>query len=324
MRKNNIIKINGRHYDADSGALITPAVADVAATPGAGHLVHDVIKPPEAATRRSPQPAKTLMRTSVKKPARPAGKPLRAQSQVDAAGVSFSAPQPVLGVTDTKRLQHAKQITKSDLISRFGAPVKTGAAPAAATPAAGDPVTVPANPDLLQHALEQATSHKQPPLKHVRRDTRKRRVATTAAVAVVAIGLLALFTTQNLNSVRLQVASAKAGFSAALPGYKPSGFRLGQLSYSAGVVAFNYVSNSDQDRRFLVIEKASSWDSQALRDSFVVPTAGQNYQTVQAAGQTYYLYGSQNVTWVSGGVWYQVQSKDALGNQQLIVLAKSL
>ncbi len=321
MSKSNIIKINGRHYDADSGELITTTAA---ATPAAGHVVHDVIKPPEAAGRRSPQPAKTLMRTSVKKPASSAGKPLRVQAQVDAAAVSFSAPQPVLGPTDTKRLQHAKRVAKSDLISRFGAPVKSGAATSALAPAAAEPAAPNANADLLQHGLEQATSHQQPALKHVRRDTRKRRVTTTAAVAAGVVALLALFTTQNLNSVRLQMASAKAGFSAALPGYKPSGFRLGQLSYSAGVVAFNYVSNSDQDRRFLVIEKASSWDSQALRDSFVVPTVGQNYQAVQAAGQTYYLYGSQSVTWVSGGVWYQVQSKDALGNQQLIDLAKSL
>lgn len=268
------------------------------------------------------------MRSSVKKPLPAARQPLRVQGQVTASPMALQAPQPVLGPTDTKRLHHATQIAKSDLISRFGAPVKSGPASAAAKPVAKP--AQPATParkttaDLLQHALERATSHEQPAPKHVRRASRKHRLATPTVAAVAVIALLALFATQNLNAVRLHMASARAGFSAALPGYQPSGFRLGQLSYGAGVVAFNYVSNSDQDRRFSVTEKASTWDSQALRDNFVVAVAGQTYQTVQAAGQTYYLFGSQTITWVNGGVWYQVQSKDALGNQQLIDLAKSL
>lgn len=372
-KNNNIIEINGKRYDAISGALLssTPAQAtqhvhpstvvqptvkpqpaqsipildttpSQPAKPPAKTRIHEAARPSKLATTHKPQPAKTLMRSAVQKPGHSLKRRAKAYGHTDALVEKPSTqlqPKPSVHRLNDKRLQHARQISKSQAVSRFSS--KLGPAPA--PPTELKPVTPPIhrpihNPtptqhhkphksprttaDLLEHALQSATSHEQsaPSAKKYRR--KPSRLTSIAAIAL-SMALLAGFVAyQNLTSVQLHIASAKAGFAASLPNYQPAGYHLSHLNYSPGTVAINFHSNSD-DRAYAITEKTSDWDSDALRDSFLA-SSGQQYQTVESAGRTLFIYGQNAATWVSGGVWYQVQSNGTLSNRQLVQLATSM
>lgn len=355
-KNNNIIEINGQRYDAKTGALLTPSspkhgkakpVQPVAAasqhTKPAMHT--DVIRRPgKRPALHSPKASRTLMRQAVKKPDPSLKRHLKVQGHTDTLAqppLAIVAPAHSVQQLDAKRLQKASQVAKSRLISHFLPPAASTAsrpaalAPAQSHPEASLPVAVKAlagqdhsaklgkrpktTADILARAIEQATSHEElPPPRHSRA---KRNVAIGGVVGLSVL-LLGVIVTQNLSNVRLQMASARAGFSASLPDYHPAGYSLGQLDYSDGVVAANFHSNSD-GQLYSITQKRSAWDSATLLNTFVAP-ADPNYQTTEAAGRTIYIYGDANATWVNGGVWYVIQSNGSLNDRQLVDLATSL
>jgi len=358
-KKNNIIEINGKRYDARTGDLLdaTPATAAKtvrnidgvhaapharpAAKATAQQPVHDTVRPAaKTARKHRPQPSRTLMRHAVKKPAASVKTHHKTVAPLDRL-----APQPLASLQtkasvhriDDKRLQKAKSVPQSQAIKRFDtAPVHhlTGAAmaPLVATHSAQPLVPRPqpvapsraqTTSDLLQRALEQATSHEEPRLsKRQRGLVRSRRITSVSAVTLSVFVLLGVVVYQNMTNIRLQFASAKAGFAVSLPNKQPAGYHLSHLTYQNGLAAFNFTSNTDS-RAYALIEKASPWNSQALREGYVA-TITKDYQTIEAGGRTVYLYGQQNATWVSSGVWYQVQTSGSLSTRQLVDLASSL
>ncbi len=340
-KNNNIIEINSKRYNATTGDLLEHAESTKPSHKKKSvEGVHRPTRVAAQAPSHHPAPPKTLMRHVVKKPAAGSRPKLKAQGQV----VTSPTKSPLSEITvnstvqhmDDKRLHHAKQVHKSQLISRFGATVRpstelatSGRAEATKNHAAADATHKPAGHhkshktrgDIFEQAIQNATSHKQPRLKHPRHSQVKRGVGIGGAV-VLAIVALGAITAQNLPNAKLQMASAKAGFDASLPEYRPAGFSLGKLDYSEGAVATQFTSNSD-DRRYTITQKRSSWDSAALRDIFVAPSYS-NYQTIESGGRTIYIYGQRNATWVNGGVWYQIQSNDALSDHQLVDIASSL
>lgn len=375
-KNNNIIEINGQRYDASTGAALDNHLSakgkanhqtvDTGNQSGAkapsakqipvqhGHQpkttkphkkrpIHDVVR--RSAKRpagHGPQPAKTLMRDAVKKPASSFKRHLKAHGRTDAPAKRPSlsiAPKLSAYDLDTKRLQHARQVAKSRLVRRFNqaSVIATPPSPVMQSdkkPAvASRPLSKPAGPkrpkakttaDLLQHALQHATSHQEPPpKKHPKRRSKLSKRITSISAIALAIAVLAGFVTfQNLTNVQLHVASTKAGFAASLPSHQPAGYHLSHLNYSAGVVSMRFQSNSD-NRSYAITEKTSAWDSETLRDRFV-SLAGQDYQTVTTASQVLYLYGKNAATWVDRGVWYQVQTNGSLSNHQLVELASSM
>lgn len=274
------------------------------------------------------------MRHAVKKPAAPP------KHLIKPSAIHAAAKRPLAEVVvsksvtgfDEHRLKTAGRIPKSKSISHFttlpmadisqlAQPVKPmPIQPPVIRPAARRAARPKTTADVLEQALQSATSHQQKPLKKPRQHhSRRLRVSVGTAVVLLVAGVVG---SQQLPNLRLHMASAKAGFSASLPAYQPAGYSLGQLSYSQGVVASRFNSNSD-DRAYTLLQKKSTWDSQALRDNFVAP-ADKNYQTVESAGRIIYLYGEHNAAWVNGGIWYQIQSNGSLSNQQLVKLASSL
>lgn len=348
MRKNNnTIEINGQLYDARTGDLIKAADLPAAAgqsKPVRRVAIHSVKHVPQAArhpAKRSaahtPDRPRTLMRHTVKKPEAGLKRRHKAQGEINALTpplLSEVALKASASRLDEKRLNHAKQIRRSRLIRHFpllttsmvshGEPPislpKRPARPGAShTPAtkAQRPGRPAATTDFLDRAVERSTSHLQPPPKH--RHGRLKRRASMGAAVVLSVLVLGFIVAQNANGVRLQMASAKAGFDASLPD-RPAGFALGQLNYGPGVVAEQFRGGG---HHYTVIQRKSSWDNQALLNNFVAADY-QNYQTVATAGHTIYLYGNHDATWVNDGVWYVVQSDGSLSNQQLIDLALSL
>lgn len=294
---------------------------------------------------RSPQPATTLMRHAVSKPLK--NQPLfKTQSVNPQTGLQSPVLAPKLSIQqiDSTRLQKATKVSRSQLVSHFRAdspeesvsttaltppPATHNVAPTAATP----PLTLrpPARStqpgmDIFEKAIAQATAHEQPRLPSPRVNREKRlagRLATIAGGVLILVAIGGFLVYKNTPNISLYMASAKAGFQASVPRHQPVGYTIGSLTSSAGTVAVNYRSPSNA-HAFSIIEKSSDWDSLTLRDSFVIPTVGQDFQTLQTGGQTIFVYGQHNATWVSGNVWYRVQTDGTLDDQQLSELASTL
>jgi hypothetical protein len=261
---------------------------------------------------------------------------------------------------DTKRLQRAERIAKNQLVSRFGhVEVVKSAHHGAAHHAAGTRHPLPAiqgvsvsnedlqavqpvyadsaaanshaSLDIFEQALARASSHKEsyvsPKTGHRRAKKHQRsfakRLASTSAVALTCLLLIGFIAYQNTANIQMRVASAKAGFHASLPGYRPPGFHASSFNYSPGTVAVNFISNSDS-RAYNITQKASNWNSETLLDEYVSNAAGDSYRTLDAGGRTIYTYGDNNATWVDHGVWYNVKTDGGLSTSQLVNLATSM
>lgn len=204
MRKNNnIIEINGQRYDAKTGAVLSQAAArqvPAKPAPAATHHPQPATPRPAApavakrASKHSPHrpaAARTLMRQAVKKPGPSLKRQVKAQGQIDALAerpLARLATKKSIGQLDAERLRHAKQIHRSRLISHFPAftagdviKVRTALAPTeainqASSIPAKQPATHARRPkttaELLDQAVQQATSHLEPPPKPARRRLR--------------------------------------------------------------------------------------------------------------------------------------------------------
>lgn len=183
----------------------------------------------------------------------------------------------------------------------------------------------PARPqrDIFEDALANATSHKQTYKETSARKRGAKRMAKFTTVTLTALLLIAFYGYQNLPNLNMRLASSKAGFSAKMPDYKPSGFSYGKLSYAPGTVTVDFNASDNSGEQFSLSQKTSSWDSQALLYNFVT-TKDKTYQTYERAGRTVYLYGTDAATWVDNGVWYTIDGGGSLNKQELIDVATSI
>lgn len=181
--------------------------------------------------------------------------------------------------------------------------------------------------DLFSQALARATSHEQPApresaAKAIKRKSKKHRqalgIVASLSVFLMLFGFIAY---QNRDNIQLQIASARAGFSASTPLYKPDGYVLGKTTYGPGAVAVQYQHPNNQS--FTLSQKKSNWDSQTLLENFVA-TSDEPYQGYQSNGRTVYVYGEGKATWVNGGIWYQIQGANELSDEQLVKIAASM
>ncbi len=344
----NVIEINGKIYDATSGRLVshptvepvrTPQTVDgfTRPTPKKLHTTPDTpaqltLQPKPAKQREvsphhkrhSLQKSQTLMRRAVKKPA----------SQTTKAP-QITSSRPTLTSHRSARAQH---VSRSAYINKFStlsahqpvvkrtaalevkeAPTHHSAPKHHATHHTSAPKPTKSEA-LFNKALEQAPADKKAPTKHHKKSHRKAKWGASIAAVLLLVGFIAYM---NLPNINMQFASTRAGFGATMPGYKPSGFKVdGPISYKAGEVTVAFSSNTDQ-RNYSVTQAVSSWNSQALQENFL-NAKNATYQTAQTNGKTIYMYDNGNATWVNGGVWYQVESNQALSSDQLLKIASSL
>lgn len=316
----------------------TPAGAQSAAKKTTLHDVHRA--KPAAAKSHQPQSAKTLRRDTVKKPVIAPKSNIKARSHKAAVSTQPKAeisPKLSIQTIDEQRLHRAKKVTKSKQVSRFSTVIPATPGQFIAPSVAAQPVAQPISPaapmvarqarpvdSLFERALDQATSHRQPPLKKAKKNrSASRKIMSISGVAFAVLLLVGIVGYQHKSNLTVLRASAKAGFSASLPTTQPAGFSIANFEYDAGRVAINYHSNSADNRAFTITEKPSKWDSSTLRDVFVEPLDS-NYQTVEAAGRILYLYGNGNATWVDQGTQYIVHGQNSLSTKQLVNLASSL
>jgi hypothetical protein len=298
-----------------------------------------------------PQKSQTLMRTAVKKPVAPAK--IHAKTPATTAVTSKRPPiaaNAFMATVKPGRAIRATHTPKSNLISKFGSaasaiktevltvkpePAQSATAAHQAIPAKtasviNHPKQTVAQADPFQSALEQAISHEQPKTKKKKLHHRvakklhvSPRVVSLASFVIVGVAISSFIAYQNLPEIAMRVAATRAGLSASLPSYQPSGFALaGPIQYKPGEVTINYKTHSD-DRGFNVVQKNSSWNSETLLDNFVSAT-NKPYQTFQSNGRTIYIYDGNKATWVDGGIWYSIDGQSNLNSDQLLRIAASL
>jgi len=337
--QNDIIELNGYKYDAKTGAML--GKADTYQTPSLPKSIDGFNRrsrnqPVKTLSSKKPSPSqnvhqktsrsKTLMRHTVKKP----------DTQKSTDQIESPLQKRTLAPTP-QRIERANQSNLSPHVSKFSsasttvAPMKVREAPspqAAPIKAEEKRALLPLSP--FDMALQNAKSHEQ---KHInstsfrKKITKRLRVSPraasiTAGIAVMIFGGI-FFANQYMPSLSVRLAAARAGVEAQIPGYRPSGFSLsGPIEYSTGQITLQYQSNSD-DRSFRVVQKKTDWNSQSLLDNFIA-AEDKSFQTFQDKGKTIYIYDGNNATWVSGGVWYQVEGEASLNSDQLLRIANGL
>jgi hypothetical protein len=332
---------HGRVMD---GVFNGPAPAIISPKPApAAHPTHRTAHAPKPLVAHQPQHTKTLRRDFVKAPAVQPKQSVRVLAPAD-LGITKTSATSALYVKpklssehiDSDKAKRAQHTPRSATIAHF----ERGHQPFAHRPhtAAAQPVqpsvpapqhTAGAQPQhtMFERAIAGASSHEQPPAREshrhkTRRGVRKHARRLSISAAVVAMLLLGSFVAyQNKVALEMQLASARAGFPASMPGYHVVGFVPKQLTYGPGSVTIGFMAGNNQS--FKLVQQQSSWDSETLLQNYVA-VANRPYQAYQAAGRTVYTYGAGNATWVSGGTWYQVSGNAHLSNNQLIDLATSM
>ncbi|HEV2413071.1 MAG TPA: hypothetical protein VGS28_04710 [Candidatus Saccharimonadales bacterium] len=145
--------------------------------------------------------------------------------------------------------------------------------------------------------------------------------AATGALAVLLfVGYLVYL---NIPNISLRIAANRAGFSATMPAYKPSGYSLtGPVAYTAGEIQLKYGSNAAPATAYTLTQRQSTWDTQALLQNYVTKQSS-NYMTYQDEGLTIYIYNG-DAAWVNGGIFYSVAGNANLSSDQILNIATSM
>lgn len=334
MKKNakTTIKLNGQTYNA----VMLEGRGSIDGIIGAEPNPKPLTKSrPMHHVKKSPTPSKTLMRTAVKKPKKSQKKITQVSHPLNVGKDNLIIKSSTMvGSVDPSLLKRAESFSTSKKISRFGAaisePYKSSSIVAIKQKTSNKTSDIKKtnNNSYLDKAVAKAQSHEQPGLskKELKKLKPKRNKGHTAAYAI--IGLMGLMVIAyaiyaNIPNVMVKVASVRAGFSAVMPNYRPSGYSLTAVGYQPGIVTFKFSSNID-NRNFSLTEHSSNWDSATLVSALVVPTSGHKYKKITYRGQNVYLFGQDQASWVSNGIWYQVKGNNSLSVNQLLKLATTI
>lgn len=347
MGTQHIIELNGRRYDALTGKIVSGTEAETQKTRPShapSHSIDGFTRPKAHAPRQVAastvhhpvHKSSTLMRKAVHKPH--AVKSLTGHGHQPATTHTQAAADIMTSqyTPPTERVERAEHTKRSNLIQRYGAEI-THPAPVThhttshkhvevTTPVMAVSLPVQEVPSTIEAAVTQAQPRlKKTPLHH--RAARKLRVkprTLSVSAAVMAFLLLGgFFAYNNAANLSMRVAAVKSQVHGSLPDYKPAGFALsGPIKYQPGEIVVAYHSNSD-DRHYEITQKASNWDTDALRENFVAPMK-LSYQTIQEKGKTIYLYDDASATWVDGGVWYKIDGASQLNTDQVLKIVSSL
>lgn len=171
--------------------------------------------------------------------------------------------------------------------------------------------------DVFEAAIAHARSHEQPAPKLSKRSNRILNWAAGFGAFLLIASFVAYL---NMNTIELRIASVRAGFSAQMPSYQPTGYTLGPVKAQKGKVSLSFRSGAST---YNITQEASDWDSQTLYDNYVATTG--NPETVESKGRTIYIYNGNNATWVNGGVRYEINGNNAsLSSDELVALATSM
>lgn len=346
----NVIELNGKLYDTKRGVVLSE---NIDSTPKIqnGHSIDGFIAPkpqsvispnkPEPPkqkplkptnhrqagshhVRRAPQKSTILMRQSVKKPASSEKAPeiapfsSKSRGHIRADRANGTAKSPFINKYHYSHTHHVSKRTE---------PIAVATPPdykARSKKTKSSPVTntltqkTTTSEKIFNDALRKT------PVETTKKHPRKKHGKAFGWSSGIIAGLLLVgfITYLNLPNLNVRFAGTQAGFSAAMPGYRPSGYSFnGPVDYEAGKVTISFKSNTD-DRSYTLKQEVSNWNSQSLQENFLA-AKDKTFTTTQEGGRTIYIYDNSSATWVNGGVWYQVES-NSLSSEQLLNIANSI
>jgi len=363
-KKSNIIKINGRIYDASTGQLVeqtapakTPTTskkvdgfakvtnkAPTPVTPGTILTPKEVKMEAKRRTKHAKElhkptaKSKTLVRASTTKPKKKSFRTMILTSATAfTRGSQDEAKNEMAETISPDKLRHAKSSQQSTSISKFASSGKSSISrnnQQVSSVAKASSVSV--KNQLIADGMAQVDTSKSTkskkkagknPFKGASNYVKKSpKVTTIVATSLAALMLFGYITYLNVPNIALRVAAVKAGFSANMPGYSPNGYRFtGPIAYSPGQITIQFSSNTD-DREYNITERQTSWDSKSLLDNFVKKEVSSDslYSTIYDRGLTVYIYDGSSAAWVNGGIWYTVSGDSLLSSEQLLRIAASL
>lgn len=364
-----VVEINGRKYDARTGALVAKELVNNTTQKTMAGLKKGVfidgvnrrrapkqviqnkpkaqpvtkIQPTDVSQLARPQKAKTLLRSVVKKPVGAlSNKTYNANLEVT------NLKNNLFSKVSNERANRAADVNQSGQIKKFGsANNKVQTKVTANLPIVKEPeqkialpvppplfgkffkkVPLPPKKEVFEHHVVDATKNKPLPKDRIlirlsRHLNLKPKVLAIVSACLILVVLGSYVAYIKIPSIAMKVASNQAGFGGHLPSSIPAGFSFkGPIKSSKSIITLNYSSNSDQ-RYFTIVQKPTSWSSEALLANYLVSSRLQ-YQTYHDKGLTVYIYNEGNATWVDKGVWYSLNGHDSLSADQILAIAGSL
>lgn len=348
-RGKNTIFINGRYYDAVTGlAMDGPGSLRSHAKPATGKSMdialtapatltasktEQIVKPAVERTsqhhRKTPlQKSKTLRRDVVKRPAgiheSTIARPGRSHPSMQTSpAISKFASHPHIrpSITAPKTAVHTptpRPVRKPAMLTQ----VEKHIAPPPAKVQAS--VKALSSRELKQQLIAEKLASAEQQTSIPRRNLFKAypKAASVMASCFALVILAGYFTYLNMPNLSVRVAAAQAGVDARFPEYRPDGYRFnGPIAYIPGEVSMKFQSNGGT-QGYTVIQKNSSWDSQAVLDNYVTKKS-ESYLTYSEQGLTIYTFDS-DAAWVNGGILYTIEGDAPLSNEQVLRIAASM
>lgn len=170
--------------------------------------------------------------------------------------------------------------------------------------------------NLFETALINSNSHKSEQVVSKRKSKKAGRHIIKIASGFAVIALIGGYITyHNQTGMAVKNASAKAGFAASLPHYKPTGYKLSKdIGVEYGSVTLNYLSNTSQDR-FEIKQTRTEMDEIFLENS--IGEIADRYVT-NVGNQKVFIYNGSNATWLKNGVLYKLNG-NMNGNSPLSI-----
>lgn len=316
MSAKAVIHINGKDYDAGSGEALTNKGKEKTPAKHEAHKPVHSAKP--AHVHHVPRKSTTLARSTVSKPKIISD--IRNTPTENVARKIMPENQPTRSHLSPKVMHFAKIEPRMIDTSQTDTP----------------PQALPDGPPPLAHhrihskkemhikrQLASATAHKAKPLKKLRHHKPVHRRASTVLAGFAAFGLLAGFAIyQNIPGLSVNLASRRAGFSAALPKFTPGGFKIsGPVEYGQGRVVLSFRSNTD-DRSYKIEQNPTMLTDSELK-ALVAKESSGKFQAFDEGGQTIYITGDTAI-WAKGGVKYSLEGDSGLSSTQIASIATSL
>lgn len=178
--------------------------------------------------------------------------------------------------------------------------------------------------DAIAEAMAKATPKANK--KEIKRTRKHSKTGQFFAVAGASMAILfagAYVTYLNMPTLSTRVAASQAGIHARYPAYEPTGFSLnGPVAYQQGSVIMKFAAHASP-QNYTLAQTRTDWDSTAVLDSYVIPKAGNNYETTTAGGLTIHTYKGTAV-WVNNNILYTLTGNANLSNTQIQRIATSL
>lgn len=360
MKSKNTIELNGKRYDALTGALL-PDAAEPQAGPTTidgvfrGHATAHASIPKTAASvsrqpaapapvrhiavhakAHQPETATTLMRSAVKRP-KPASHK-QAQGSLQHKVPSLIATKQSVYSVDQQRLARAQSTARSPHIARHAAaqaqPIPVIMAPLTVHPVPVKPETVaePAAPapqqtnkpfDMFEHAIANAGHFVDTQSRKYHFKKQARRHVVSMAAGTLALLVIAGFAAyQNTPGLQLKVASLKAGVATSMPNFKAAGFAYNGVKAGDGTLTLGFSGNGGN---YNLVQQTTNWSGSDMIQNVGATNASgtPDYTTIQVGGTTVYRLGS-NATWVANGKWYTVSGNHALTDSQVTSLVQNV